>query len=250
MKSMKLIISILLVISLILTLSACVPRVKVDTGGNLNIQSEDGDIKIGKAKWDGKKMYGLDAPKAELDSYVGTDEIDMYTFSGMKEKDAEAYIDKIKEAGFTYNSVIYEDSNYTGTNKDGIVFSFIYDKESGAGTVAVSQGEKPSEDDNNGDAIIGGTDMKWDSNNVGGLPDPGTQITSYFSVDGVISYSFEGLSDPQEYAEKIKACGFTDEVNEAEVDDTYIFSAVNSNGDMISFTSSSESGMITFERNE
>jgi len=50
--------------------------------------------------------------------------------------------------------------------------------------------------------------------------------------------------------EKIKACGFTVESSEAEINGTYMYTASNSKGDKVSFSSSSDMGSITFEKSE
>lgn len=254
MKLMKVILCIMLVIGLTFSFAGCSLKaitggmVDVDKDGNVKIQGEDGEIEIGKAKWEGSKMYSLDQPKAKLESYVSADGTTMYSFSEMKGNDAEAYINKIKEAGFTYSTLVMDDYSFTGTNKEGQTISFTYDKGSGSGTIIAGQGEKPSDDDNGEGAVIGGSNKQWDSNNMGGLPDPGAAIATYWSVDGDTSYTFEKIDNHLEYVEKIKACGYTVDSSVMEVNDTYIYSASNENGDRVTFSSSSEGGTITFEK--
>ena len=52
--------------------------------GSIKLGDKDGEIQIGKTKWDKKEMFGLDAPKAKLTSSVSTEEGAMYFFSEMK----------------------------------------------------------------------------------------------------------------------------------------------------------------------
>lgn len=225
-------------------------NVDVDKDGNINIIGEEGEVQIGKAKWEASKMHGLSAPKAKLDTYVSTEEGSVYSFSDMKESDAEAYVEKIKQAGFTFDSVTLGDYSFTGTNADGLIISFIYDKESGAGSVISGIGDPPSGESDGEGAVIGGTDTTWDSEKVGGLPDPGVAIISYTSVGGDINYALEVLDSPADYVEEIKACGFTVDVYVAETNDLYLFTAQNSDGDRISFSASDTGATISFEKNK
>lgn len=252
MKLLKVILCMFLVICLVFSLTGCSLSgiIDVDKDGNVKIKGEDGDIEIGKATWNTSKMYGLDAPKAKLDSYASSDGATMYIFSEMEEKDAAEYINKIKGAGFTYNTLVLDDYSFTGTNKQGQTVSFSFDKATGGGSIVTGQGDKPSEGDNGNGAVIGGSNKQWYSDKMGGLPNPGSVIITYWSVGGDTSYSFEKINNHLEYVEKIKSCGFSIDPSVVEVDDTYIYSAENSNGDRVTFSSSSNTGTITFEKNK
>jgi hypothetical protein len=223
--------------------------IDVDEDGGFKIESKDGELSIGSAEWDKSKVHGLDAPKAKIDSCIDTEEGTMYTFSELKETDAEKYVNGIKEAGFTYNSVILQDYNYTGANKDGLTVSFMYDKESLSGTIVSGKGEVPSEEDNNNSAVFGIT-KEWNSDDMGGLPDPGAVITSYSLADGSSTYTFEKLDDAKGYTEKIKEAGFNVDATTSEFDNTYIFTAANNNGDQIYFMSSDEGGSVSLTKAE
>lgn len=249
---MKIILCILLVVGLTFSLAGCFggSGIDIDKDGNVKIKGEDGDVEIGKAKWDKSKMHGFSAPKAKLESYVSADGSTMYSFSKMKEKDAEAFINEIKESGFTYSTFEIDDLSFTGTNKDGKTISFTYDKETQGGTVVASQGSKPADDDDGNGAVIGGNNKEWNSDKMGGLPAPGATIVSYWSADGDTSYTFEKIDNHLEYVEKIKSFGFTVEPSDIETNDTYIYSASNENGDRITFSASSDAGNITFEKHE
>lgn len=252
MKLMRVIFCMLLALGLTFSLVGCSfgGSIDIDKDGNVKIKGEDGNVEIGKSTWNGAKMYGLDAPKAKIESYVSSDGTTIYVFSEMKEKDAEAYINKIKEAGFTYSTFIIDDYSFTGTDKEGQTISFTYDKATGGGTIVAGQGSKPSEDDDGNGAVIGGSNEKWQSDKMGGLPNPGATIVTYWSVDGDTTYTFEKIEDHLEYIEKIKSCGFTVDSSVVEFDDTYIYSASNDNGDSVTFSSSSDAGTLTFEKNE
>ncbi len=124
MKAIKVAFCMLLVLSLAFSMAGCFSGVKpkVDKDGNVIIKdkdSEGNDVVIGGKKWDKSEMHGLDAPKAKLETSLTSDDGTIYGFSGLKEKDAKDYIEKLKAAGFTYNSVTFEDFTYFGTNKDG-----------------------------------------------------------------------------------------------------------------------------------
>lgn len=253
MKSMKIILCVLLVFSLTFMLTNCLlgGNVKVDKDGNVIIKDKDNDgndVVIGGKKWDKSKMHGLPAPKAKLETSIFSDDGAMYGFSEMKEKDAKNYIEDIKEAGFTYNSIVLDEYMYNGTNKDGLIINFAYDKESGSGSIMSGKGEPPSGEEDENFAVIGGSDKKWDSSLVGGLPDPGVEVASFWTVDGNTSYVLEAIPSYRNYVEKIKDCGFTEDINEVEIDSIFIFGASNSAGDRITFSVSDDSSTITFER--
>ncbi|MDD2418108.1 MAG: hypothetical protein PHR24_04345 [Oscillospiraceae bacterium] len=242
----------LLVIGLTFSLVGCTlgGNIKIGKDGNVKIKGEDGDLEIGKAKWDKSKMFGLDAPKAKLESSMITGDSSVYVFSEMKEKDAEAYTKKIKDSGFTYNTLEMQDFSYTGTNKEGQTISFIYSKDNGGGTLSASQGEKPSEEEEGNHAVIDGTNREWESDKIGGLPDPGKPVTNFWAVDNSACYTFEKMDDYLEYVEEIKSCGFTVDPTVLEINGSYNYSAANQNGDKISFYASDEMSTLTFEKND
>ncbi len=258
MKSIKIISIFLLILSGILFLNGCSTEsavkkatndtVNVDKDGSVKINDTNGngEMKIGKAKWDKTKMHGLDAPKAQLDTYMSSNDTTSYSISGMKDKDIKAYIKKIKEAGFTYNFISVDRYNYTGTNKDGLVISFSYSKDSNTGLITASKGEKP--DENASGTFYAGENAKWDSSKVGGLPDPGTKITASTSSGNEFIYYFEKLDNPKVYIEKMKEKGFTLEQSEVESTDGAFYNAKNSNGDAVYFTSSNDACSLTFTK--
>jgi hypothetical protein len=257
MKPLKIISILLLIISGILFLSGCSTEsavkkatdgaVDINKDGNIKIKDKNGnaEMNIGKAKWDKAKMHGLDAPKAKLDTFMSTNEATSYGISEMKDNDIDAYIKKIKKAGFTYNFVSIDEFNYTGTNKDGLIISFSYSKDSGSGLITASKGEKP--DVNSGGFNVNG-DAKWDSSKVGGIPDPGVKITASTSSGSQITYSFEKLKDPKGYIDKIKEQGFTIEPSEIESTDGTLYSAKNSSGDQIYFSSTNDACSLTYTK--
>lgn len=255
MRIRKVVFCMLLILGLICSLTGCFSNgnVKVDKDGNVIIKDKDNDgneVVLGEKKWEKSKMHGLEAPKAKVETSITSDEGTVYGFSEMKEKDAKKYIQKIKDAGFTYNSATFEDYIYSATNKDGLTISFMYDKETGSGTVVSGKGEKPSEDDNGAIAIFGGSDKKWDSEEMGGLPDPGVNVTQYWTNEGDTNYSLEVIPSYVDYVEEIKACGFTIDIQETQFDDSYVYIALNDNGDRIVFSVSSDMSSITFEKND
>ncbi len=261
MKLLKIFFYSMAILVMGFTLVACSPEgvikkatdgaVDVDKDGNVEIKGEDGEkLKIGEAKWDKTKMYGLDAPKAKLDSFMSTTEGTSYYFSEMKNKDIETYIKKIKKAGFKYNFISMDEFSYTGTNEDGIIVNFTYSKDSNSGMISAIKGEKPTEEEMaSGGFIMEGENAKWDSSKIGGLPDPGVKIISFTSSsDNEVSYSFEKLDNPKEYTEEIKAAGYTEEPSEMEASESYIYNAKNSEGDVIYFTASTESCTVVFTK--
>lgn len=260
MKLIKTVCCVLLFFGLISSFASCSPNkiikditggnVDVDKNGNVKIKDNDGEVVIGDFKWDKTKMHGLDAPKAKLESSIVSKDGAMYGFSEMKENDAKSYIENLKDEGFTYNSVTLEDYNYIGTNKQGLKISFMYNKESGAGTVISERVDPPFEDNNNNGGAVVGTNKKWDSKEIGGLPDAGIVITSFSIVCGFTTYSFDKINEPKKYVEKIKSAGYTVDDSLSEYEDTIIYTAYNSEGDQINFISSDSGGAISFTKHE
>ncbi len=110
--------------------------------------------------------------------------------------------------------------------------------------------EAPSGEDSEGGAVVGGSDKKWDSEKMGGLPDPGVEIIMYWSVDGDTNYNLEVIPSFTDYVEKIKAHGFTEDIDETEIEDIYVYAASNSNGDRITFSVTTDMSTIIFEKGD
>ena len=253
LKGMKVFLCMLLVLVLTFSLAGCFSGgpVKVDKDGNIIVKDKDNDgndVAIGEKKWDKSKMHGLDAPKAKLETSVVSEDGVMYGFSGMKEKDAKEYFEALKASGFTYNSVTLEDYTFNGTNKDGKTISFSYDKENGSGSIMATKGEPPSDEDDGNGAVVGGTDKKWDSGKMGGLPDPGTKVSMYWTDGNITNYTLEAIPSFTNYVEKIKACGFTEDIEETDMGGIYIFTASNSAGDKVTFSAMDDVSTIAFEK--
>jgi hypothetical protein len=224
-------------------------KVAVDKKGNVEIKDKNGnaEMKLENAKWNKEKMYGLDAPKATLESSITINDSTTYSFLEMKAKDALLYIQKIKDAGFAYNYVSVDEYNYTGTNKDGLMISFMYSKDSKSGSITAAKGDKPTQ----GQAGIDfrGENSKWDSSLIGGLPDPGAKITASSIMETSTTYNFDKFENPKDYLTKIKEHGFTIEATETELPEGIMYHAKNNNGDTIDFmTGSNQSCTIIFSK--
>lgn len=254
MKHITRMLCMLLMMALFISLVGCFSSpISVDKDGNVVIKGEDGngnEVVIGEKKWEKSKMHGLDAPKAKLNISVVADGEAMYGFSEMKEKDAKEYIEKIKAAGFTYKSATIGDYIYSAANKDGLTISFTYDKDTCGGTIIAGKGEPPTEEEEGEGAVLGGTDKKWDSEKMGGLPEPQGTITAYWSANGETTYTFEKIENYLEYVEKIKSLGYTLDQSVAEFNETYIYSASNENGDKVTLSCSDDIASITFFLNQ
>ena len=253
LKLIKVAFCILLVLILTISLVGCFSggKIKVDKDGNVIIKDKDDDgngVVIGEKKWNKSKMYGLDAPKAKLETSLISEDGSMYGFSGMKEKDAKEYIEKIKSAGFTYNSATFEDYIFSGTNKEGLTVTFSYDKENESGSIMCGTGEPPSDEDNGDGAVVGGAGKKWDSEKMGGLPDPGVKVVAYWTTGDTTNYSLEVIPSFAGYIEKIKAHGFTKDIDEAEIDNLYVYAASNNAGDRVTLSSGADMSTIIFEK--
>jgi hypothetical protein len=242
MGRIKIFVILMLIMSLVIIYAGC------GTKKSVTLDGEGGDIEIGTASWDKEGMYGLKAPDASLDSFVKGEDALMYVFSEMKADDAADYREYIQKKGFTYNMIVLENQSFTGTDKDGRVISFTFDKDSGSGTITAAMGDVPDAEDNGNTAESGDSSREWDSSIMGGLPDPGSKITSYWMSDGDVCYTFAGLDDYKDYLEKIKGCGYTAESSEVEVDGTFSYTASDAAGNRVTFVSSAEEGSVVYEK--
>lgn len=265
MKYLKFICCFILLLSLSIGLAGCSPKnvvedffedelgIEVDKDGNVEFKDEDGNstVVIGNADWDKKNMHGLKEPKGKLESCISSEDGSFYTFIEMSEKEAKAYISYIKDSGFIYDTFEMNDTNFTGTNEDGEIISFSYDTDSKTGSIISSKGEKPTEDSKNSGISYGTDNIKWDSSLVGGLPDPGTPLTSFSTEYGMTYYSFGNMEDYMDYVEILKDYGFDLEVSETKLDNFYMYQAINEDGDEVTYAVSEDTGSaINYFSNE
>lgn len=250
MKKIKAVFCVMLVLALTLSLAGCSfgGGIRVGKDGNVIIKDKDGELVIGEKKWDKSKMHELDAPKAKLTTSLITDKGAMYGLDEMKEEDAKEYINAIKTTGFIYNSVTVGDYSYTGANEEGYIIIFTYDADTKSGTITSSKGDPPSEEDKDRETVLGGSDKKWDSSLMGGLPDPGAEVASFLSADGEVNYSFESFTAYRDYVEIIKEHGFTEDASEVDSDGYYMYAGTNSAGNRVILMASTDSCSITFKK--
>lgn len=202
---------------------------------------KDADFK--KGEWSKEVMFGLDAPNAAYYPTAYSSYESQYSFSEMKAKDAKAYIQQIKDAGFTYGYLSFGDYSYTGTNKVGQTIMFDYDEETKSGTITAEKGKKPSGKKGEGTTVIM-ENVQWNSGKTGGLTVPAASLTSCTITSDEINYTYENLADTAAYINILKEQGFTVEADEAVTSGKIMYKAKNSNGDSILFTESS----ITFTK--
>lgn len=96
--------------------------------------------------------------------------------------------------------------------------------------------------------VVGGTDKKWNSSEMGGLPNPGTKVTMYWSDERMVTYILEPISDFMDYVEQIKSIGFTEDIAQSEIDGIYIFTASNSEGAKVTFSWMMDVCTIAYEK--
>ena len=256
MKTVKKVIFLSIVLALLMMLVSCI-KPPIGNGENNNGNGDDvdntqsdetpqGNINdndnVDKASWDADKVYDLDKPKATIETYASTEDATVYSFKNMKNEDALDYIEYLKDEGYTYNSVTLKDYTYGASNEEGVHVAFYYDAETGYGTITISKGDAPDPSDDGG-AVIGG-DNEWDSSKVAGIPDPGSEILSFWNTDKSVQYTFEPLEDYTDFVNKIKAAGFTINPTEAVISGSFMYVASNSKGDVVTFTAAEDEWVL------
>ncbi|HBN85112.1 MAG TPA: hypothetical protein DDZ89_14860 [Clostridiales bacterium] len=221
--------------------------VDIDKDGNVKIKGEDGqDVVFGTAKWDKSKMHGLSQPKCELTSYMSTGDGTLYTFSDMKEKEAESFINELKKEGFDYTIVVVDEYSFLGTHKNGSIVNFTYDKETEEGSILAGKGEAPTGEKSY--LYMGSAERKWDSKEAGGLPDPGEEISDYYISNTYSSYSFNSFKKPADYIKNIKNAGYTERPESSEEKGYYYYAGYNKKGDFVTFISTDSSTSLTYTK--
>lgn len=102
------------------------------------------DADFGKGGRD-KEVFALGLPNATYDITSYYRDETLYVFSDMNAKEAKAYIQKIKDSGFTHDSFSDDDYNYTGTDEEGRTIVFDYDEETKMGTITAIKDKKTLE---------------------------------------------------------------------------------------------------------
>lgn len=256
MKVMKKFVCLMLVLAMVFSFAGCARSimkgltggmVDIDKDGNVKIKGDDGqNIEFGNAKWDKSKMHGFAQPKCELTSYMSSSEGTFYSFSGMKSKEAEDFIDKIKKEGYDYTVVVVDGYSYLGTHKNGNIINFTYSKDTEEGTILAGKGEAPTGEKSY--LYMGSDQRKWDSKEAGGLPDPGEEVSDYYISDTFSSYTFNSFKKPADYIKKIKGAGYTENSQSTEEKDYYYYIGNNKKGDSVQFVSSESSTSLTYTK--
>lgn len=254
MTKMKKVLCVIVVMVLVFSFTGCARSivkgltggvVDIDKDGNVKIKGDDGqDIVFGEAKWDKSKMHGLSQPKCELTYYMSTGEGSFYSFSKMKPKDAEDFINKVKKEGFDYTIVVIDEYNYTGTHKNGNIINFMYDKETEEGSIVAGKGEAPTGEKTF--IYMGSNERKWDSKEVGGLPDPGEKVSDYYISNTFASFTFDSFKKPEDYVKKIKNAGYTENADSSNETGYFYYMASNKKGDSVTFVASDSSVSLTY----
>lgn len=121
---------------------------KVDLDGDkATIKTQDGtEISLGGNEWPKDKL-GKDIPKLDgkVTYVANSEEMCMIMVEGIKAKEFEAYLEKVKNAGFTQNQASYSDSSsttYMATNTDDIAFQLTYISSTEEVSIAVGKNKK------------------------------------------------------------------------------------------------------------
>lgn len=208
-------------------------KLDIDDEGNIKIEDDDGTFQSGKnVKWDKEKMHGLEKPDFKLTTRMTTDQGTSYMFEDFDLEDYKKLVSDLKAKGYTYNTYESENIMFVASNKDGLGFSLTYDESSKTGSITATKGEAPNEDDQ---YQVG--DQEWDSDKIGGLPDPGLSVTAYSHDDsaGEYYYILTGSGDHEAYIEMLIDLGYDDVIEETYEGENLAWTAKNSQGDEVSY---------------
>lgn len=121
---------------------------KIDVDGEkVTIKADDGtEVSFGGNEWPVDKL-GKDIPKLDGKvTYVANSEaMCMIVVEDIEASKFEAYLEKIKNAGYSQNETSYADSStktYIATNDDNIVFQLSYLIDSKEVSITVGKNEK------------------------------------------------------------------------------------------------------------
>ena len=226
----KIFFLIMLIATVSLGLCAC--------GGDNNQSVENNDTEL---EWPSEYMSTLPAPDSKISSIQklnGTEEIaegDTTTqpssinvvMNEMTKKEALAYYDKLKSAGFTINTDEKSSDKIllvgTLNDADKNPFLFGYTAEDNFGNVSItilkelySDGSGDSASGTSADASSG---EQWPSKLVGDLPEPQYQTVTYkmgeigTDFEGSLFIELTGMADGDKYIQDLQDLGYSSMTN-------------------------------------
>ncbi|MCL2517864.1 MAG: hypothetical protein FWF15_04815 [Oscillospiraceae bacterium] len=237
---MKKILTILLVLTMIFTFSACSVSgiVKGLTGGALDVGSN--------MKWPKDKMGSVPELKgAKINSILNLNEGTSLVFTDLSTKDAEAYYKKLKDVSKDISIMGKDENNkiwFTGYINNAEVVFFCYD---GSGTLATSVKEYEKYTYQ----IFYGDEAKWDNKALKNIPELKNIIVTVMTInDDSVSIMFNNtdVNNVKKYIDTLKSSGFSEDFS-SEYDNGFMFSG--SKGDISVFitynSDSTDFGSIT-----
>lgn len=227
------------------------------------IKTDQGTTQMGSnIKWPKDKVGNLKELKANITMFTEdtANTITYITFDGLKQDDANKYVESIKELGY---KSLFETTNadgfvFSGNDEDGseVVFSFYND---GTGSLSYSEeklmfNESPDDSDSSDNSLFTGDtiteevdiaeevdmtdDVPWPSDFFIGIPELEGKITGVSSsgeTEKYVNIEYVEKEDAMEYFNKIKEAGYTEGATESISGDYIDYQASNSVGDYIIF---------------
>lgn len=215
---------IMLISAMTLGLCAC--------GGGSNQSTENDSTGL---EWPSEYMSNLPAPDAKISSIQklnGTEEIGEgdttqpssvnVVMNEMTKKEALAYYEKLKSAGFTINTDEKSSDKIllvgTLNDADKNPFLFGYTAEDNFGNISITILKELYSDDSSDDGNASSGDQ-WPSKLAGNLPEPKYQTVSYkmgeigTDFEGSLFIELTGMSDGDKYIQDLQDLGYSSMTN-------------------------------------
>lgn len=250
MRKVRTLIVLIMVITAMLTLSACGSSKKINMGngttgevksnGDVSVTGNNGEsVNVGEnLKWPKEHMGSLPEIKGKITGVLNDEKTQTCSvvFTEMTLDDAKEYIETMKKLGYTNGATISSSEALVmgGTSKDNSEAVFSYNITAKEGSVSYKV--KSDNDNNQSNTNIDMTEnAQWPKDFIKGAPELKGKINGVINDGNTTTVSIENVdkADFEAYIEQLKKNGFTGEVEEIKTEAYIEFHAYNSDKESI-----------------
>lgn len=285
MKSRKVTILIVIILSISLFSIACAEKVEekigkkigekviekatdedvnIDTKDGFSIETESGSVSAGEnLPWPKDQVGSLPKPEASVISIIKVDEEEdsrAITVVFDKKDGGFDYIEEVIDSGYQQTMISKNQAiiNYGGVKDDNTSVSIGYIPEENQGTIIFARNSKEAkrffEEDNLKEEEVFEIDheksMDWPKDSMDNIPAINGEITRISEDKNRISVEAEKVSEEYmiSYVEEIKALGFDLEVSESRWNNYISYEAKNEKGYYISIAMTNNTAFINYTK--